>query len=110
MVWAGTSGARLPTSFIVINEPRERRSDWAQELRGLFGLTPSESRVVATLCEGRSLLEHATQAGISVETARTFLKRAREKTGTHTQVALVSLILAALGVGTRAIENSGGPD
>jgi DNA-binding CsgD family transcriptional regulator len=96
MVWAGANGTRVPASFIVINEARDHRGDWAQGLHRLFGLTPSESRVVIALCEGRSLFEHAARAGISIETARTFLKRAREKTATHTQAALVGLISAVL--------------
>ena len=51
------------------------------------------NRVAVALCEGRSISEYAASAGISVQTARTLLKRAQEKTDTHRQAELVSLLL-----------------
>jgi DNA-binding CsgD family transcriptional regulator len=57
-----------------------------------FNLTPSEARVALFLAGGRSIEEAAYQLGIARETARSHLKSAFRKTGTHRQGELVALV------------------
>ncbi|MFO0599597.1 MAG: helix-turn-helix transcriptional regulator [Myxococcaceae bacterium] len=59
-----------------------------------FGLTQAESRVVSRLAQGQSIKQLAQHLDISPETARTHVKRAMQKTATHRQAELVSLVLS----------------
>ena len=91
--WRDTNDHARPASLVVVNDLRQDRSAPLIGTARLFGLTPAESRLAAALCEGRALANYAPAAGISILTARTLLKRAQEKTDTHTQSELVSLLL-----------------
>jgi len=61
-----------------------------------FGLTPAEARHTRLLAEGTSLAEAAARLGLRRETARTRIKIIFEKTGTHRQAELVSLVMRAV--------------
>ena len=65
------------------------RSDLA--LRAI-GLTRAERRLVGHLCRGHALEDAATEAEVTISTARTYLKRVFAKTGTHRQSELVALL------------------
>jgi DNA-binding CsgD family transcriptional regulator len=83
---------RLPVSAIA--PPREvADAPTTQSLEARFGLTRAEARVVKLLTEGRSMKALAEELGVSLETARTHAKRAMQKTDTHRQAELVSLVL-----------------
>lgn len=58
-----------------------------------FELTRAEARVARRLAMGRSLKHIAKELQISPETARTHAKRAMQKTQTHRQAELVSVVL-----------------
>ncbi|MEW5742712.1 MAG: helix-turn-helix transcriptional regulator [Myxococcota bacterium] len=58
-----------------------------------FALTRAEARVARRLAMGRSLKHIAKELDISPETARTHAKRAMQKTQTHRQAELVSVVL-----------------
>jgi DNA-binding NarL/FixJ family response regulator len=60
-----------------------------------FGLTASESRLAVALARGRSLDQAAVDQGITVESARTYLKRILQKTGTARQGELIRELLLA---------------
>lgn len=66
-----------------------------EALCGLFDLSPSEARLAAALSAGRTLAEAATEVGITVKTARTYLERVFQKTVTHQQSELVALLKSA---------------
>jgi len=71
----------------------------ASSLKQLFGLTPSESRLVKQLCNGSaSTLEAAYSTGITVNTARSQLKTIYQKVNVKTQVDLVKRILTSVAV------------
>ena len=71
----------------VANEAREiPQTDF---LEGRFHLTHAEARLVVHLVAGASLRSCATALGIKYETARSYLKSAFLKTGTHRQAELV---------------------
>lgn len=61
-------------------------------LREYFGLTPSEASLAMALTEGKSLKEASSRLGISIWTARSHLRSIFQKTDTHRQAELVSLI------------------
>ncbi|HEY0881022.1 MAG TPA: helix-turn-helix transcriptional regulator [Archangium sp.] len=83
---------RLPAS--AISPPRESpTAPTTQTLQSRFGLTRAEARVVKLLAEGRSMKRIAEELGVSLETTRTHAKRAMQKTDTHRQAELVSLVL-----------------
>jgi len=66
-------------------------------LTGAFGLTRREGELLVQLMQGATTKEAATRLGITIETARTYLKRVLDKTGTHRQAELVSLVLHRVG-------------
>lgn len=70
-----------------------RTTPTAQALQSRFGLTRAEAGVVRRLAEGESIKDIAKALEVSLETARTHAKRAMQKTDTHRQAELVSLVL-----------------
>jgi DNA-binding CsgD family transcriptional regulator len=93
--WRDRPGSERPAALVVVGEPADQLTPDAELLARLFGLTPAEGRVAAALCRGLGSADYAAASGISVLTARTLLKRVQEKTETHSQAALVSLLIAA---------------
>jgi DNA-binding CsgD family transcriptional regulator len=67
----------------------------ASVLRQLYGLTPAEARLANELFGGQSLIESAKTSGISVNTAKSMLKRIFTKCAVHSQPEL--LLLLSLG-------------
>src|SRR5262245_35879201 len=65
-------------------------------LKDRFDLTPAEARLVVRLITGESLRPCANTLGIKYETVRTHLKSVFQKTGTHRQAELVTVVLRAL--------------
>lgn len=57
-----------------------------------FGLTPAELRLIIPLSKGTGLKRAACELGISPNTAKSRLRSIFEKTGTHRQAELVSLL------------------
>lgn len=66
-------------------------------LRGMFGLTPSESRLAAALASGLSLESAAESEGWTVNSAKTYLKSVFGKLGVSRQADLVRVILTSTG-------------
>ena len=58
----------------------------------VFGLSPGQVALAARIASGEGLTAAADTLGISVNTARTQLKRIYDKTGVNTQTALVRLL------------------
>jgi DNA-binding CsgD family transcriptional regulator len=74
----------------------------------LFDLTDAEARLAVALSEGHRIEDAAEILGITVSSARTYLKRVFSKTEVTRQAELVRLILAApvlldLGGGKKAV-------
>lgn len=95
LTWRQEQGGERPAALIVVGEPADRAMPAADLLAESFGLTPTEGRVAAALCRGCGPADYAAANGVSVLTARTLLKRIQEKTGTHSQAALVGLLLGS---------------
>ncbi|MCP3851736.1 MAG: response regulator transcription factor [Gammaproteobacteria bacterium] len=69
-----------------------------EHLMELFALTRSEARLIQPLLIGKSIEESAKDCGLTVSSARTYLKRIFSKTDTNRQAELVSKILLKLSV------------
>lgn len=81
-----------PVTLIVVADPQCGTPLTEIQLRTLFQLTPAEARVAIDLAEGRTIEEICKQRGISVNTVRTQLKRAMQKTDSRRQSELVKTI------------------
>lgn len=55
----------------------------------VFGISPAESKLLESLVEGLTVVAHAQRTGISVNTARTHMRRLLEKTGSAGQLDLI---------------------
>jgi DNA-binding CsgD family transcriptional regulator len=69
------------------------------DISRLFGLSPAEGRVAASLLSGNDPAAISEALDISAETVRTHLKQAMSKTATHSQAQLIGVLLR----GTQAI-------
>ncbi len=63
----------------------------------LYRLTRAEARLAGLMARGKRLDGVAETMGVSVNTARTHLKRIFTKTGTSSQAELVHLLLSGTG-------------
>ena len=86
----GTGGFR-GAMLQVVDGARTLRPNPALLAR-MFGLTPAEAALAGALAAGRSLAEHATRRGVSVETARSHMAAIRRKTGCRRQADLAALL------------------
>ena len=83
-----------PAVCVMVTDPEQRDLALAPRLRSLFGLTEAEARLADTLAAGDDLRTAAARLDITYGTARTRLAEIFQKTGTHRQGELVSLLLA----------------
>lgn len=78
---------------LILSDPARRAVAQPGQLGVALGLTPSEARIVHGLIESGSVEEAARGAGVSLSTARTYLKNVYHKTGVSKQAELVRLAL-----------------
>jgi DNA-binding CsgD family transcriptional regulator/PAS domain-containing protein len=64
----------------------------------LFGLSDTEARLCALLCEGYSLREAAGQLGVTENTVRSYSKLVFSKVGVSRQVDLVNALLTSVAI------------
>jgi DNA-binding CsgD family transcriptional regulator len=83
-------------ALVWIHDPEETPVPSMAALEQLFGLSPAESRMAASLASGSTVSEYAAEAGVTKETARFRLKQVLAKTGAHRQADLVRMILSSL--------------
>ncbi len=77
---------------LIFDASRDVLIDFAAELRRKYGLTDAEIRFAEEIVKGDGKRAAAERCGISYSTARTHLSRIFEKTGVHSQAALVGII------------------
>jgi DNA-binding CsgD family transcriptional regulator len=78
---------------VFIYEPEAgRRALPVKVLRQLYGLTPGEARLTNELFVGKSLADAATATGVTVNTARSRLKRIFGKCSVGSQAELLQLL------------------
>jgi DNA-binding CsgD family transcriptional regulator len=78
--------------FVVFVDLEARRAAAPGDLARAFGLTPAEARLASRLSSGEAVGLAAAKLGIAYETARCVLKSIFQKTDTHRQAQLVSLL------------------
>ena len=84
-----------PAACVMILDPDRQRPSLARRLVVMFGLTEAEARLANMLASGEELRQAASILGITYGTARARLAELFQKTNTHRQGELVSLLLAA---------------
>jgi DNA-binding CsgD family transcriptional regulator len=86
-----------PIAAIFVTDPdMPLHGSTQQQLRELYSLTPGEARFAASLLEGKSVEEAGAAMGITLNTARAYLKRIYQKTGVRRQPELMRLLLLGL--------------
>ena len=63
--------------------------------QGMYGLSAAQVHLAILVAQGHDLSAAAGKLGVSINTVRTHLQRMFDKTGVHTQSALVGLLLSA---------------
>lgn len=82
-----------PAAILYVADPDDLPLAPPEQLAGLLDLTPAEARIAHSLALGHSLEAAAALSGVTVSTARTYLKQVFVKTGTSRQAELVKLVL-----------------
>ncbi len=82
-----------PFAIVYVRDPDRPDETRAEVLQRLYGLTPSQARLAEVLATGRELKEAARMLGITLVSARQYLKLILQKTGTHRQAELVRKVL-----------------
>jgi DNA-binding CsgD family transcriptional regulator len=78
---------------LFVSDPDTQDNSDGDTLRHLYGLTPAEAELTVRLVTGGDMRCAAQMLGVSMNTARTHLKRVFEKTGAKRQAELVRLLL-----------------
>ena len=68
---------------------------FAEQIRIFFDLTPKEAALAASLASGMTLKEAADDARVRFSTARSYMEKIFQKTGTRQQSQLVALLKSA---------------
>jgi DNA-binding CsgD family transcriptional regulator len=90
-------GERGPIAAIFVTDPETPLDSSNQRhLRELYALTAGEARFASWLLQGKSVEQAAAAMGITVNTARAYLKRIYNKTGVRRQPELMRLLLLGL--------------
>lgn len=90
------SHAHDAVAAIFVSDPEAGLSSATEVLETVYSLTHSEAQLVRLLSQGMSLEEVAQARGVSINTARSHLKRVFSKTDTKRQGELVRLVLTGV--------------
>ena len=85
-----------PYFSLVFSDPARKNITNADAIAHALSLTPSEARIVCGLAEGANVEDAAKMAGVSLSTARTYIKNVFSKTGVSRQAELVRLALLSV--------------
>lgn len=88
----GSGGSGAAYSVFVYEPDAGQRPLPAKVLRALYGLSPAEARLANELFVGRSVQEAAAALGVTVNTARSTLKRVFGKCAVGSQAELLQLL------------------
>ena len=90
--------AQAPALIVYLDTFKDEAGPTPEMICELFGLTPSESRLVALLAEGFSLQEAAERLVLSESSVRTYSKKIFSKVGVSRQAEPVSLVMKSAAV------------
>ena len=88
--YKSTSGDKLAAALLI--DPDEHPVAATEVLAKTFGFTRAEARLSQLLASGNRVEDAAEQLGITVNTARTHVRRMLDKTGLRRQTELVLLL------------------
>jgi DNA-binding CsgD family transcriptional regulator len=89
---ARTDHVGAAVAALFLTDPAEPSRAPIEALVARFALTPSETRVLVALLEGKSPRAIAAAQGVAMPTVRTHLRRLYDKTGTAGQSDIVRLV------------------
>jgi DNA-binding CsgD family transcriptional regulator len=92
----GSDGARAQRIVMVLIVNPDWQTPSERSVSAFFGLSPAESRLAASLMQGRKLGDIARDSGVEVTTLRTQLSSILRKVGVQRQVDLVR-VLSSIG-------------
>jgi len=87
-----------PSVLVFVMDPELSVEAAETDLRQLYGLTQTESRVANLLMEGKTLDESCQQLAIRRSTGRTHIQHLFEKVGVKRQSELVSVLWKSVGL------------
>jgi DNA-binding NarL/FixJ family response regulator len=93
---AADAGSPAEGALVFVREIDTCSLPTPEALRDLFSLSMSEAKLAHALASGLDLKEAAELQGVTLSTARTYLKRLFVKTGANRQAELVRLLLNAV--------------
>lgn len=88
-----SGGAPSPLILITVHRSESGPGHRWADLGSIFGLTPAEVRVATTLTGPETVDETARKFGITVETARTHIRRIYSKVGVGSREELTATLL-----------------
>ena len=88
--WVNAEQDRILVTFDDTHMLRRKLENAAET----FGLSPAQIALSERLASGHDLSSAASDLGVSVNTVRTQVRRMFEKTGSHSQTGLLSLLLS----------------
>ncbi|MCC6471617.1 MAG: hypothetical protein IT563_25100 [Alphaproteobacteria bacterium] len=83
-------------ALVLIRDEASGTKALSGTLRSLYGLTSEQARLLESLLDGASLLQHAELAGVRPSTARFHLRHVLRKTGTTSQSQLMRKVVGDL--------------
>ena len=83
------------TVILMSSSPNAASGLSSEAVQHLFGLSPAEANLTVSIARGDRLEEAADANGLTISSARTYLKRVFAKTGASRQSDLVKLILTS---------------
>lgn len=92
---ASPSAETESTAVLLFSLPETPLESRAELLRRLFGLTAAEAKLCELLAQGQNTHEAAASAGITVDTARTHLKKIFAKLDVSRQSQLIARITSS---------------
>lgn len=91
-------GRSAIAAIAYLKDPSAPLQPQVSAISALFSLKPTEARLAAALAQGADIREASIQLGMTEQTARTYVKRILQKTGTRRQSELVQMISTSLAV------------
>ncbi len=86
------SSSMMNCAMVILDSDQIRNKYPCELLKGLYGLTPAEARLVECLCEGLSLEQIAEQFSLSRNTLKSQLRSCFHKIGVDRQQDIVNIV------------------
>jgi DNA-binding CsgD family transcriptional regulator len=87
--------------LLFVGDPGRHPERASETVARLFGLTPAEAQVAASLASGETPREYAERRGLSEHTVRWTIKQVQTKLGLKRQLDIASAVLRATPNGHR---------